>query len=171
MFSMLTVLNPETLSFEFDTHITKRVNELRKLVDVRAIVIHSTAASGQRASVTASYFDRANANAHFVVEPGHVVQCVPLDCEAWHAGKPYPDFGSEARRLSLLPNPNRFTIGIELAETQAGLVAEETWVTCTDLLAVLPQLPILTHREVCGKNCPHAYADEVVRFNLTRRCL
>lgn len=158
-------------SFELIVHVTNRLHELAPLKDVRAIVIHSTAAPGQRAISTARYFDCANANAHFVVEPKRVVQCVPLTRAAWHAGKPYPIFGPVAHSLSLLPNPNSFTIGIELAENPDGFVDDQTWVTCADLLTALPKVPVITHREVCGKQCPHAYADEVVREKLAGRCL
>ncbi|WP_158285705.1 N-acetylmuramoyl-L-alanine amidase [Pseudohoeflea suaedae] len=73
----------------------------------RFVVIHYTA--GGSAEATARYFasDAARASAHFIISrDGAVIQQVPTDSAAWHAGK------SSWQGLSGL---NAHSIGIELA--------------------------------------------------------
>ena len=78
----------------------------RKLVGPDMIVLHYTAAWG--AEATAIYLTRPDvgASAHLVVgRDGEIIQLVPFDTEAWHAGRSW-----YAGRSGL----NRYSIGIEL---------------------------------------------------------
>ncbi len=72
----------------------------------RFIVMHYTA--GRSAESAAAWLcnPKAKASAHFVIgRDGHIIQLVPLNCRAWHAGK------SDWNELSGL---NEFSYGIEL---------------------------------------------------------
>lgn len=73
---------------------------------INRIVMHATvsgcAPGGARA--TASYFQSPNSGglAHFVVDPGEVIQCCAEDIACWHAP------------------PNHGSIGVEMCDPQAG---------------------------------------------------
>ena len=78
----------------------------RKLVGPDMIVLHYTAAAGSEAA--AIYLTRpdVSASAHLVIgREGKIIQLVPFDTEAWHAGRSW-----YAGRSGL----NRYSIGIEL---------------------------------------------------------
>ncbi|WP_303182221.1 N-acetylmuramoyl-L-alanine amidase, partial [uncultured Butyricimonas sp.] len=60
----------------------------RKLVGPDMIVLHYTAVAGSEAA--AIYLTRpdVNASAHLVIgREGKIIQLVPFDTEAWHAGR------------------------------------------------------------------------------------
>lgn len=73
---------------------------------VTRVVIHATVSPCKLggAVATAHYFQSANAGglAHYVVDPGQVVQCAHEDVATWHAP------------------PNKGSIGVELCDPQAG---------------------------------------------------
>ena len=78
----------------------------RKLVGPDMIVLHYTAVAGSEAA--AIYLTRpdVNASAHLVIgREGELVQLVPFNIEAWHAGRSW-----YAGRAEL----NHYSIGIEL---------------------------------------------------------
>ena len=77
------------------------------LIKPTLLVMHYTA-SGGTGSSDARYFQNpaAKASAHFVVDrDGSIVQCVPTNVKAWHAG----DSSWRGK-----PNCNDFSIGIEV---------------------------------------------------------
>ena len=83
----------------------------RRGQDVCGVVIHYT--GGGSSSGTIRWFanPQSRVSAHFVIgRSGRVVQMVPLELAAWHAGIGEMVIDGEARS-----NPNLFTVGIELA--------------------------------------------------------
>jgi len=72
-------------------------NPPRRTVDL--VVLHSTEGKEYRGSArnVADWFqdDRCHASAHYVVDPGEVVQCVPDVAVAWHA------YGCNARGIGV----------------------------------------------------------------------
>lgn len=78
---------------------------------VTRVVIHATVSGCHRGGAVevAHYFQRPDTKglAHFVVDPGQVVQCAPENLATWHAP------------------PNKGSLGIELCDPQAGGV--ERW--------------------------------------------
>lgn len=77
------------------------------IINPSLLVMHYTA-TGPDAVATAKFFQNpaAKVSAHFVVgEDGTIIQCVPLNKKAWHAGK------SIWRGK---PNCNDYSIGIEI---------------------------------------------------------
>lgn len=78
---------------------------------VDRIVIHATVSPCKRggALAVAKFFARPStqASAHYVVDPGEVVRCVPEDVVGWHAP------------------PNTHSIGIELCDPQKG--SDDRW--------------------------------------------
>ena len=82
-------------------------NQSGSLKNPTLLVLHYTA-SGDNKDGDAKYFQRRNAqaSAHLVIErDGSVVQCVPFDKKAWHAGK------SSWKGVN---GCNSFSIGIEI---------------------------------------------------------
>ena len=73
---------------------------------VTRVVIHATVSPCKKggARATAAYFQSDNAGglAHYVVDPGEVVQCCKEDTACWHAP------------------PNHGSIGVELTDPQSG---------------------------------------------------
>ena len=106
------------------------------------IVIHYTA--GGPASTSAEWFRRpeSRASAHFVI-PRHphavstpIIQCVPLDREAWHAGR------SEWRGQ---PHVSRWSWGIELANWGPVVYEDGSW------RSLVGHRPVERAVEIAGK--------------------
>lgn len=126
----------------------------RKLENVTNIVIHYTGNPGTTAEANRNYFqslayDGSNyASAHFVVGlEGEVVQCIPLDEQA---------FATRTRNID--------TIGIEVCHPDAeGKFSDVTYQTVIDLTAELckqyglTENDVIRHYDVTGKICPKYY--------------
>lgn len=79
--------------------------------DVTGVVIHYTAGGSASGSVQWLCNPVSKVSAHFVISRhGDVIQLVPVDRKAWHAGMSEMQVGDET-----IGNANRFTIGVELA--------------------------------------------------------
>lgn len=118
----------------------------------KCVVIHSTGVPYQKADTVAEYFQHAETSAHFVVGDKEVIQVVPLDRIAYHAGKGYPDFSTKWKTMFGC-NPNKVSIGIEMVEGPDHHVSTATLINTYDLIKQL-NLPWFTHGEITGKNCP-----------------
>lgn len=126
----------------------------RKLEAVSNVVIHYTGNPGTTAEANRNYFqslayDGSNyASAHFVVGlEGEVVQCIPLDEQA---------FATRTR--------NTDTIGIEVCHPDTeGKFSDVTYQTVIDLTAELckqyglTENDVIRHYDVTGKICPKYY--------------
>lgn len=86
------------------THAAMRVR--------RFLVIHNTSGASGQSSID-FWKNGADASAHFVIErDGTIIQCVPCNIQAWHAGKSaWTDANTGVRYYGL----NSCSIGIELA--------------------------------------------------------
>lgn len=82
---------------------------------IDAIVIHDTETPGvTRAATIVNHFlnPRSEVSAHYVIgKAGEIVQCVPDELRAWHAGPSHMDGRTHV---------NDFSIGIELVNAQTG---------------------------------------------------
>lgn len=82
---------------------------------IDAIIIHDTETPGvSRAATIVRHFlnPRSEVSAHYVIgKAGEIVQCVPDEMRAWHAGPSH--FGGRKK-------VNDFSIGIELVNAQTG---------------------------------------------------
>lgn len=95
-------LEGDSISFQQSPNTSGRFGE--NLPDT--IVIHFTAGSSAASSANWLCNPKANASAHAVVgKKGEIIQLVPFDTIAWHAGK-----SSWGSRTGL----NKYSIGIEL---------------------------------------------------------
>lgn len=103
----------------------------------RILVVHFTFGAGARSS--AEWFDdpsNPGSSAHLVIErEGSVIQCVPFDTVAWHAGK------SSWKGLNGL---NQFSIGIELANWGYLQKRGSGWTSYTGV--AIPDPVLATHR-------------------------
>jgi len=113
------------------------------------------------------------ASAHLIVGlDGEILQCVPLDEIAHHAG-PTPQTTKEAKRI-FGDYPNGCLIGIETCHLDwDGRYTDKTWHSAVKLCAWLCQEfgltedDIFTHHYITGKGCPRWFVrnpDEWVRF-------
>ena len=160
----------------------------KKLDGVKAVVIHWVANAGSTAKQNRNYFEGLKsqkpiidssgkdiqtyrfASAHFIVGiSGEVIQCIPSEEMAYHAGaKTYtPD------ALGRLGHyPNNCTIGIELCHPEDdGRFSVETLLATAKLCASLciqfdldPFTDIWTHYGITGKNCPKWFVDHPEKF-------
>jgi N-acetylmuramoyl-L-alanine amidase len=138
---------------------------------IKALVLHWTGNPGSTAKQNRNYFEslktqsRKNpaarfASAHFIVGiSGEVIQCVPAEEMAYHAGA----IEYTQKALSGLGDyPNNCCIGIELCHPSFdGRFTAETINSALELCALLciqaeldPVKDIWTHHAVTGKECP-----------------
>lgn len=123
--------------------------------DIDTVVIHHISAVEVQPDVP---HDRAailgimcefGVSSHYLVErDGHVLQLVPEECRAWHAGG------------SIMPAPddrrgvNEFSVGIELVATPHDAYTDEQYVSLVDLCGELQSrhgpLTFLGHEDVAG---------------------
>lgn len=119
-----------------------------KLIKPYYITIHNTAnpSVGADAVANAKYILRnAPVSVHFFVDDKQIVQCLPIDEVALHAGT---------------RQGNLQSIGIEICENKDGVYerAEENAAVLTAYLMKKLGVPIdrvVPHKYWSGKNCPH----------------
>jgi N-acetylmuramoyl-L-alanine amidase len=167
----------------------------RKLLGLKAIVLHWTANPNSTAEGDRNYFESRKdgkngyGSAHYVVQDGMVIRCIPDDERAYHcgtsqidpvSGKVYTDYARNKFGQYAIDHvhnsPNNVTIGIEMhPEDMAGNFSNLTWNTVVSLVTDLcmkfkldPLEDITTHNQVVGwKNCPKLMTDkpeELIRF-------
>lgn len=111
-----------------------------------SITIHNTGneksnARNERGWLT-NNFNTRTASFHLVVDESEVIECIPVNEVAWHAGN---------------AQGNRTSIGIEVCESGDQ---KKTWVNAVRLTAKLLQERgwgvdrVRTHQSWSGKNCP-----------------
>lgn len=149
----------------------------RKLVEVRAVVMHWVANPGTSAQANRDFFESRKdgrngyGSAHFVVDANEIVECIPVEEMAYHVGaSSYTRFSDEC----LGAYPNATTIGVEMCHPRwDGSYEQATWQRAVDLVADLlrkadlPPSRITTHHAVTGKECPKWFVDnpsELERF-------
>lgn len=127
-----------------------------KLSAVKNIFVHYTANPGTSAAQNRSYFENLgetherSASAHFIIGcEGEIIQCIPLDEEA------YAVIGRNSDSISIeccyVSKDGKFT-----QETYDSLVAMLAWLTDQyDLTAK----DILRHYDCGGKRCPLYYVE------------
>ncbi|BDI28703.1 hypothetical protein CCAX7_007540 [Capsulimonas corticalis] len=80
--------------------------------NVDCVVVHSTAGSTRESAVAIFRSPKSGVSAHFVVgKNGSVVQMVPIEMQAWHAG---------ASSLDGAPGVNAYSVGIEMVNLNDG---------------------------------------------------
>lgn len=142
---------------------------------VRAIVIHWTAntAKGANARRNRDYFNNGSidpkgkprpASAHFIVDDGTVIQCLPTIEVGFHCGdKPLGRYKPDGLRLMVGYKgltPNYFTLGIEMCVNTDGnwdLTYENTVALTAELLlcyGLSVEQGLLRHFDITGKACP-----------------
>lgn len=157
----------------------------RSILQVKAIVLHWVANSGQDAEAVRDWFElRGNGkygygSAHFAIGlEGAIIQCIPVSEIAYHVGsKSYTDysrykFGDWA--VSSSGSPNYYTLGIELCHINPeGFHTEETLDAAEDLCVHLcerfnlTELDITTHHNIVGwKDCPRWFVEHPEDFQL-----
>ncbi len=164
------------------------------LIDLRAIVLHWTAAAKQDVDDTRDWFESGNVygSAHYIIgHEGNCIRCIPDDEAAYHigssqidpaSGKIYTDharelFGKDAfsgkTSYGECITPNFFSIGIEIEplDLDPGRLSEKSLDTAAKLCVELcrrydkPTSIITTHHKVVGwKDCPKIWADHPDQF-------
>ena len=88
-------------------------NRPENALTANGIVVHNTANMGDTAQQNRDYFNTSNADSsvHFVVDADTIIQCIPINEVAWHAG----------------PTANRLYLGIELCTTNDPIKFNEIW--------------------------------------------
>lgn len=147
--------------------------------NVRGLVIHWVGNPSTSAKFNRDYFESRKkgklgfGSAHVIIDlDGTILQCIPYDEVAYHAGP--TDLLTEEARALIGPLPNYHTIGIEMTHPEwDGKPTEETWGTAVELCADLcdkydvPVRKILRHYDITGKECPRwfvKYPEELDRF-------
>lgn len=99
---------------------------------ISAIVIHYTASMSIEGTISWFKDTKAKVSAHYVIgRDGRVVQMVPDNLIAWHAGR------SAMRPPNGEPNVNAFSLGIELVGTMDSGFTDKQMASLYSLLEVL----------------------------------
>ena len=125
--------------------------------EIRYIVVHYTANSGDTARHNLDYFARevTETSAHYFVDSREVCQSV-LDTDvAWHCGSSHP-IHPECR--------NRNSIGVEMCDSVGAVpeaVRSRTAAFVRELMSKygVPPERVLRHYDVTGKRCPAPWVD------------
>ena len=125
-------------------------------MEVQWIVIHNTA-NDATAQNEVAYMQSNNREVsyHFAVDDENIIQALPLDRNAWHAGDRYNENGG-----------NRCGIGIEICYSKSGgerfMKAEENaaWLAAQLLKDFNFDISHLKkHQDFANKKCPHRTID------------
>lgn len=128
-----------------------------KLKSISNLVIHYVANPGSSAEANRNYFENQGkvgnqVSAQYIVGlNGEIVQCIPDDEVAFHAGN---------------KNMNRTSIGIEVCHPDStGKFTETTIKALSELVSLLMKKynisieKVIRHYDVTGKQCPLYYVD------------
>jgi N-acetylmuramoyl-L-alanine amidase len=158
----------------------------KKLSGIKALVLHWVANAGSTAKQNRDYFESLKtqslsdvsaryASAHFIVGiAGEIVQCIPSEEMAYHAGA--KSYTPEA--LGRLGHyPNNCTIGIELCHPEPdGRFTVETLNSAIELCGILciqaglnPLHDIWRHYDITGKDCPKWFVERPEEFEEFKR--
>jgi N-acetyl-anhydromuramyl-L-alanine amidase AmpD len=144
------------INYETDLRIEKRhisqFEQREKNIKIDTCIIHSTEHMDSVDELI-RYFEIKRISSHYLItRKGGIVELVPSEYEAFHAGKsimPFPD-----NRVSV----NRFSVGIELIaeKSKKSAFTEEQYLSLARLCAYLEKkngaLRYLGHSDVAGKN-------------------
>jgi N-acetylmuramoyl-L-alanine amidase len=116
------------------------------------LVMHYTAATQAKGSISWFLNKEAKASAHLVIDrDGSITQFAPFNVMTWHAGQ------SEWNGLSGL---NKFSVGIELVNGGRLVRSGAAWVCAVDKKAVIDSDVVLaTHKNEISESAWHAYTE------------
>ncbi|MCL6591884.1 MAG: N-acetylmuramoyl-L-alanine amidase [Firmicutes bacterium] len=147
----------------------------QKLKAVEGLVIHWTASLGGSAQGVRNYFEShtRSASAHYIVGlKGEIIQCIPDDEKAIHAGPSKNYQPIVYQRLH--GQANSYTLGIEICPNRAGTFNDATYNRSVHLSAALcqkyylnPYTDIYRHSDMIGtimKKCPKPFVDNKVAW-------
>jgi N-acetylmuramoyl-L-alanine amidase CwlA len=139
------------------------------LLEVRAIVLHWVANPKTDAKFNRDWFDHRQygqdgyGSAHYVVDDHRIVQCIPYNEVAYHAGA--YEYTPYARRV-LEGRPNYYTIAVELCHPDWGgrfnhgtLVNARLLVGALCMEFGLGSEAVTTHNAITGKECPRWFVE------------
>lgn len=133
---------------------------MRKLLDVRAIVLHWFMAPKQTAAQVREYWERRKdggggyGSAHIIIDDREAILAVPLNEMAYHVGADaYTDFAE--RYIGNYPNSH--TVGIEFAHPDmTGKPTLDVWERAISVVQTvaerfsIPESLIVTHWDITG---------------------
>ncbi len=158
----------------------------KRILQVKGIVLHYTAANGATAQNIRNAFERLmnqdpdddkrdrSASAQFAVDDKEIILCLPEHELAYHVGaKKYTD---EAR-LWLGPYPNATTLGIEMCVNRAGEITSATLARTISLTVHLCKkyglghTDLWRHFDITRKLCPKPWVENEARWADFVRCV
>ncbi len=150
-----------------------------KIRKLKGVVVHWTANTNKGANALANrnYFNSTNnaVSAHYIVDDGNIVQCVPDDEIAYHVGATkYTSIGESIREKPY--SPNYYLIGIEMCVNFDGNW-DKTYQNTVELVASLLKKHKFTiddlyrHYDITGKDCPKMMINATDWLKFRRRVI
>ena len=163
----------------------------KRIVQVRAVVLHWTANPGASAMANRNFFENRKkgttgyGSAHYIIGiEGEIIRCIPENEIAYHvgttikdpaSGKTYTDFARQIfgqYALSAATSPNWVSIGIEMCPVDiSGTFTAATLNSAIELSSDLLQRykmstdALCTHHDVVGwKDCPRLWVQHPELF-------
>ena len=151
---------------------SKWANPQAKIGELKAIVIHWTAAPKAPAINIRNYFNTRTGSygsAHFIIsQDGEVMQVLDENFIGYHCGgSHYTETAKEifgAYACSKKSSPNYYSYGIELCHDDwTGEFSEATLKSCVELVRYLREeyaiKHVIRHHDVTGKDCPKYFVN------------
>ena len=152
----------------------KKSRPFRKITPT-FLVIHWTANEGKGANAESNrnYFQNAEraASAHYCVDSGEIVQCIPEAEMAYHVGADtYTAFAE--RHIGSYPNAH--TIGVEMCVNSDGhfwTMYSNTVKLCIEIMKRhnIPIENVIRHYDVTGKDCPAFFVEDKKALQYTKK--
>jgi len=156
----------------------------RKLISLKAIIIHWTANTnkGANAKANARYFNsdqyyiksngqkvKITASAHYVVDDNQIIRCIPDNEVGYHVGSKsgYKELIYNKIGIPRGGSPNNYTIGIEMCVNSDSdfVITRQNTIELTRYLLKTHKLTtanVYRHHDITGKDCPKMMLDEVI---------
>lgn len=138
----------------------------KKLKSVNGIVLHSTGTPDATAENEYNYFQNkaiSPVSAHYFVDKDEILEIIPPDEYAYHAGANSYNPDSLAELNTTYPNAR--TLSIEMCEEYNKSIHKSTYEKTVELTVYLLKKyklginNLFKHFDITGKRCPHQWMD------------
>lgn len=126
-----------------------------KVINPIYLVLHYTAGSTPEGAIDWFMNPKAQASAHFVLDrDGKIVQMVPMNRRAWHAGD---------SKWGELSDINSYSVGIEIVNSgRLSKRSDGAWLSWSKHIVPSNEVSIATHKNETSESGWHEYTEQQI---------